>query len=424
MSDQPQTTNEALINGGEGAWQIHTSKLLYLLVVIGYLLGILAATSLTLLNFALFTGLQIAICILLWVLLEVVVSDAWNYFVLGLITCLTLVTGLLSKSGIYWDWLLYVLLVALYVQMFPPRWAITALILTWFATIITLSFISHWNWLNGLLQSMQVISAFIFVALFSLAIELFSKQRERAEQLLHQLEISNAELEEAHTQLKKYADEVEELTIVRERTRLAREIHDSLGHYLSILTIQLETIGKLQEHDPARATAEIAEARQVSVQAMQEVRNAVAALRPTSIANLSLPDALTQLVDEFEHNSPEITLALDLETVLPPLSPDLQVALYRATQEALTNVRKHARATKVLVRLRYENEQLELIIRDNGKGPNNISSMKQENTGFGLVGLRERVELLRGTVKTGQIEPSGFQVTIQIPLCDVAATSN
>ena len=149
---------------------------------------------------------------------------------------------------------------------------------------------------------------------------------------------------------------------------MAREIHDTLGHYLSIFTIQLETISKLQERDPARAAIEVAEARRVASQSMQEVSNAIAALRPTSIAILSLTQAISQLGSEFEQNATETQLTLDLDTQLPPISPDLQVALYRAVQEALTNVRRHAHASKVLVRLRYENDLLEMVVLDNGSG--------------------------------------------------------
>ncbi len=232
--------------------------------------------------------------------------------------------------------------------------------------------------------------------------------------MLHQLEASNAELEEAHRQLQKYASEVEELAVVRERTRLAREIHDTLGHYLSILTIQLETISKLQERDPARAVVEIAEARRVASQSMQEVRNAIAALRPTSIATLTLTGAIAQLGRDFEQNAADAALTLDLDTQLPPISPDLQVALYRAAQETLTNVRKHAHASKVLVRLRYEDELLELLVLDNGRGASGDANSQAE--GFGLIGLRERIELLGGQVAHGPAEPAGYRVTVQVPV--------
>jgi signal transduction histidine kinase len=257
------------------------------------------------------------------------------------------------------------------------------------------------------------LTAFIFVAVFSLMVRILDIQKEHAEGLLHQLEESNAELEEAHVQLQSYANEVEELTIVRERTRMAREIHDTLGHYLSILTIQLETICKLQERDPARAAIEVAEARRVASQSMQEVRNAIAALRPTSIATLSITQAILQLGSEFEHSKPETQLTLDLDTQLPSISPDLQVALYRAVQEALTNVRGHAYASKVLVRLRYENDLLELVVLDNGSGES-TSELANQHGGFGLIGLQERIELLGGQVTYGPAEPTGYRVCIRI----------
>jgi hypothetical protein len=99
---------------------------------------------------------------------------------------------------------------------------------------------------------------FAFVAFFLLLLRILNAQKKQAEELLHRLEQSNAELAQAHQQLQCYADEVEELTTMRERTRLARETHDALGHYLSVLHMQLEAISKWQERDPARAIVELA----------------------------------------------------------------------------------------------------------------------------------------------------------------------
>jgi signal transduction histidine kinase len=111
---------------------------------------------------------------------------------------------------------------------------------------------------------------------------------------------------------------------------------------------------------------------------------------------------------------PDTELTLDLETTLPAHSAELQLALYRAAQEALTNVRKHARATNVLLRLRYENEHLELMIRDNGQGTMAATLLPQQSSGFGLIGLRERIELLGGQVTYGPAEPAGYRVTVRI----------
>src|SRR5947208_15215668 len=146
---------------------------------------------------------------------------------------------------------------------------------------------------------------------------------------------------------------------------------------------------------------------------MQEVRNDIAALRPMSIATLSLTQAITQLGSEFELSSTETELTLDLETRLPPLSPDLQVALYRTLQESLTNVRKHAHASKVLVRLRYEDDLLELVVLDNGNGTS-TNELDNQYGGFGLIGLQERIELLSGHVTYGPAESTGYRVTIKV----------
>jgi len=266
-----------------------------------------------------------------------------------------------------------------------------------------------------------LLSGFIFVAAFSYSNRLLIIQRERTRQVIRQLEESRREreethtqLEEAHAQLQLYIGEVEELTIDRERARMAREIHDTLSHYLTILSIQLETISKLQERNPAGAITEVAEARRVVAKSMQEVRNAVAALRPTSIATLSLSEALVQLAGEFQQVAPTIKLTLDLETDSPQLSPDQQLALYRAAQEALTNVRKHASATKVLLRLRYEEGVVEVMVQDNGRGMDAAKPSCQKS-GFGLLGLRERIELLGGQVTYGPRETGGYRLIAHLP---------
>jgi signal transduction histidine kinase len=413
MSSQPTTEERE-----EFYLSIAGASVIYITLIIGYLLTILTATRLTLLNFLLFTALQVCYCGLLWWMIRVVGKSPKKWplpLAIGLLIVITGAVGLLPTTGLQWDWLLFLVTLSLFFTFLSLRLAIFAGILLYIAVVLNLGWLSDWQWSHVYASLLQLFPAFLFVGLFSLFFRMLETQKERAERLLSQLGVSNAELERAHAQLQDYANEVEELTIVRERTRLAREIHDTLGHYLSILNIQLETIGKLQERDPARAAIEIAEARRVAAQSMQEVRNAVAALRPTSIAALSFAEAVRQLGKEFERNAPETALTLDLETELPPLSPDISVALYRAVQETLTNVRKHAQASKVLVRLRYEDGTLDLLVLDNGKGTAHTAPERQ-GEGFGLVGLRERIELLGGQVSYGPAEQGGYRVTVQVPV--------
>lgn len=396
----------------------------YTILAIGYLLTILTTTHLTLLNFLVFTALQVCYCLLLWWILgKMDGSKRWPLVLaMGLLIGITEAVGLLPLAGLQLDWLLFLVTLSISFLLLPLRIAICTGILLYVMVVINLGWLSNWQWSRVYASLLTLIPAFAFVALFSLVSRILEQQKDRAEHLLRKLEESNAELGRAHAQLQDYANEVEELTIVRERTRLAREIHDTLGHYLSILNIQLETIGKLQERDPARAAVEIAEARRVAAQSMQEVRNAVAALRPTSMAALSFAEAVTQLGKEFERSAPATALTLDLETELPPLSPDIAVALYRAVQETLTNIRKHTQASKVLVRLRYEHGALDLLVLDNGKDAAH-TVLEYQGEGFGLIGLRERIELLGGQVSYGPAEQGGYRVTVHTPVPAASSAS-
>ena len=357
MSSQQKADRLLISLSIERVWSTAGRSAAYITILVGYLLTILTTPPhLTLLNFVVFTVLQVIYCAVLWWLIKNELSENLRIFAIVMLTILTVATGLLSFIGLQWDWLLYLVTISIYFMALTLRVAVISGVVLYLFMVVNLGFLQNWNWSHIYLNLISLFPAFVFVAVFSLMYRILDFQKERAERLLHQLEESNTELEEVHRQLQSYAKEVEELTIVRERTRMAREIHDTLGHYLSILTIQLETISKLQERDPARAAIEVAEARRVASQSMQEVRNAIAALRPTSIATLSLTQAISQLGNEFEQSATETQITLDLDTQLPPISPDLQAALYRAVQEALTNVRRHAHASKVLVRLRYETE--------------------------------------------------------------------
>ncbi len=386
----------------------------YITLIIGYLVSIFSASSLTVNNVLAFTAVQFLYVLIFWWVNTKAQGHTWyTGTALSLLLILTVASGALAATGIYFDWLLYFVTVGVFCTLLSFPAALFLCLILYIGAVVTLFLLQ--NSVGFGQTATTLLAGFAFVAVFAMANKLLISQQERTRVLLHELEISNAEREEAHRQLQKYTNEVEELTIDRERTRMAREIHDTLGHYLTILSIQLETISKLQERDPAQAKVEVMEARRVAAQSMQEVRNAVAALRPSSIATLSLPEALTQLASEFRNTSGETELTLDLEAQLPHLSPDVQLALYRAVQEALTNIHKHAHATKVLIRLRYEAHEIELVVLDNGNGvPEN--ELQYVVGGFGLVGLRERIELLGGHVAYGSDESQGYRVTIHLPI--------
>jgi protein-histidine pros-kinase len=132
-----------------------------------------------------------------------------------------------------------------------------------------------------------------------------------------------------------------------------------------------------------------------------------------------LQERLRRLAAEVAATSRETAITLDLDEATHPLSSDLSMTLYRCAQEALTNIRKHARATKALLYLSTSDEpegQVELTVLDNGKGATSTAEDDERARGFGLRGMRERVELLGGTVRAGPEPGRGWRVAVLIPL--------
>ncbi len=222
---------------------------------------------------------------------------------------------------------------------------------------------------------------------------------------------ANANLAEAHARLREYSFQVEELSAMRERNRIAREIHDTLGHALTLLSVQLETATQLEVRGDPRLHEELLQARQVAKSCLTDVRHSVEALRPDDLPQVSLQEQLQRLIVTCEAICPETRITLDLEEATHPLAPELCQVLYRCTQEALTNIRKYAYATKVLVSLRTSNEQAELTVLDNGRG-----SLPEHKPGFGLLGMRERVAPLGGTLRAGPEPGHGWRVEVVLPL--------
>jgi signal transduction histidine kinase len=241
----------------------------------------------------------------------------------------------------------------------------------------------------------------LFFAALTAALTRQLEERQRAERLL-------AELEDAHRRLRTYATLVEALAVAEERNRLAREIHDSLGHYLTAITMQLEAAGKLVAAQPEHAAESIAKAEEMARESLAEVRRSVAALRASPLDTVALGEAIGELVGTL--HSSGIATAFTIQGRSQSMPIQLKTALYRVAQEGLTNVRRHANASAVEVTLAYQPEQVTLTIEDNGTGWRG-----EETGGFGLLGLRERTALLGGSLEAGNRPEGGFRLHAAIP---------
>jgi two-component system sensor histidine kinase DesK len=212
-----------------------------------------------------------------------------------------------------------------------------------------------------------------------------------------------AERNRMNHRLRKANEEIEQLAKVAERERIARDLHDVLGHTLSVITLKSELAGKLIDRDPARAGKEILEVSEISRQALSEVRDAIRGYRAKGLA-AELAQAKTTL------ETAGLTVQCDAaSTVKLPAVQESVLSL--VVREGVTNVVRHAQARTCRLRLEQNNGTCCLEIQDDGLGSHG-------EEGNGLRGMRERVEMLGGTLlrETG----SGTKLTITVPTKDVA----
>lgn len=216
--------------------------------------------------------------------------------------------------------------------------------------------------------------------------------------------------EKARAQLARYAEQIEELSIMRERTRIARELHDTLGHYLTTINMQAQAAQAVMTLNPPQAEEALTHIRTLAREGLQEVRKSIEAIRAEPLENRSLAEALRTMVADNQTSE----LVIDFVMQGTPFSnlPEVEMTLYRITQEALTNIHKHAQARYAKVTLAYNDQPkfIGICIEDTGIGTAQIES------GFGLLGLQERVHLLGGTMHTKTAPGKGFTIEVKIAL--------
>ncbi len=226
------------------------------------------------------------------------------------------------------------------------------------------------------------------------------------------------ELAIANQRIRSYALKAEENGSLQERNRIAREIHDSLGHSLTALNLHLEMAVKLSQIKPEKSLEVLREAKRLGSTALKDVRQSVSTLRSDPLHKLDLPIAIHKLADEFQlSNHVRPTCYLDIP---PNLPQPIATTIYRIIQEALTNISKYAQASEIIIEIQTLTTELKLKIADNGCGFIPRNNM----TGFGLQGMRERVLSLQGKFEiisipdtdSDSLQPSGCQIVAVIPL--------
>lgn len=287
------------------------------------------------------------------------------------------------------------------VTLMPRNWRVginIAIVLTY---LFALNLFSSANWSliwSGLPMFM---AGQIFIVVFTqMAV---SEERARSE-----VELLVKELEAANQRLREYALQAEELAITRERNRLAREIHDGLGHYLTTIFMQIQAARAVMKTDSYKAQDAMNTAQNLTQEALVDVRRSVAALRDLPIDSMTLGEEIEKMVKTCEGSgiTPEIKLIGSPRTLPPPSF----MTMYRAAQEGVNNTLKHAKASHLSISLDYtQSEQVRLVIQDDGVGAENLDG------GFGLLGMRERVHLLKGSFSVVTSPGSGFRLELCVP---------
>ncbi len=248
------------------------------------------------------------------------------------------------------------------------------------------------------------LSGYLFTIVFSLLAREAFAARKKSEKLA-------AELSVANDLLRAQAAQAAELATTRERNRLAREIHDGVGHYLTVIKTQLDAASALLPAAPQRAADSVGKAARLAGEALDDVRRSVGSLAADA-ERPPLIDTIRRLAQDCDG-----TATVQIEGQPRPLTAAAEHALFRTAQEGLTNVRKHAGATAATLTLDFRDpRRVRLTLVDNGRG--DAAALAAGNgsaSGFGLRGLRERVALLGGEISTGRAPAGGFALTAELP---------
>lgn len=284
----------------------------------------------------------------------------------------------------------------------PLYWGFAWVVILFLAATHGLINLLGWeNWLMAL----PALGGYLFFASFGAALRQANNARRYNEELLAQLQAS-------HEQLKAYTAQAEELAVSEERNRLAREMHDALGHRLTVAVVQLEGAQRLIPKQPERAAAMVGTMRDQLKEALMELRQAVATLRSPLADDLPLPTAVSQLSHTFQEAT-GLPIHLTLPDTLPTLPAAHRLALFRAAQEGLTNVQRHANATQAWLALASHPDRIRLTVTDDGQG---LVELGGENGRFGLQGLTERAQQLGGIAYLSNRAEGGAELSFEIPI--------
>ena len=252
----------------------------------------------------------------------------------------------------------------------------------------------------GMRTFCELANMMLFISYMILLLLADRKENERIVSL-------NEQLQRANEQLHVFAEEKEQMGETRERNRLAREIHDTLGHILTGISVGVDAASVLMDVSPEAAKQQMETIGDMARKGLNDVRRSVRKLKPDALERMSLENAIYQMAEEMSRGTNTKIYFVSYMDRLE-FEPDIEETVYRIVQESTTNAIRHGKATEIWIRVSEKNGEMIWMISDNGRGCDTIRE------GFGLRHMRERVELAGGTLfYEGTF---GFTVIARIPI--------
>lgn len=260
----------------------------------------------------------------------------------------------------------------------------------------------YWDHNSLIYLLTYVISIVVFITIKAQQTEIANLQF-----LYDEVRRNSYQLELAQSQIEQYTQEVRQLSQIRERNRIAEKLHDTIGHALTSLLMQLEASKILIAQDPTAAIASINQATDTLRHNIKELRDTVKNLEVTSYKNFRT--SLNQLIAEFQKN---VSIPITFELIGTPaeIHPEKETVLYNNTREALTNIARHSNASSAKITLQYAEKMIVLTIQDNG------SSKSPVQKGYGMRAMQTRTELVGGSMHISN--EAGFLLEFEIPILE------
>lgn len=295
----------------------------------------------------------------------------------------------------------------LFVPLVLIAWQYSFRIVFWFSVITSLvDFILILPYTNDVtidtipVLSVVVIRSVSFMVVGFIITNLMVTQRQQRRALA-----------QANIKLNQYAETIEQLTVSRERNRLARELHDTLAHTLSALAVNLEATKTMIDADQIEVQKMIDQSLNTTRNGLTETRRVLKALRAAPLDDLGLEMALQQLVNHATGRS-NLNIQLEVTGSVNNLSPNIEQNLFRIAQEGLENIIRHANAQNVILRLSHINGFLSLEIIDDGKGFQPVRVGHEDQ--LGIVGMQERASMLGGKLEITSNPDNGTTILFRL----------